>query len=65
MLEDAKTSSANRFHVRLRLGSPNNDYRATNCRHNANAQQKRQARTKAFEAWEAVTDNPMLDRLAA
>jgi putative transposase len=34
------------------------------CRHNANAQEKRQARTRAFEAWEAVTGNPMLDRLA-
>ena len=35
------------------------------CRHNANAQQKQQARTKAFEAWKTVTDNSMLDRLAA
>jgi putative transposase len=35
------------------------------CRYNANAQEKRQARTHAFEAWEAVTGNPMLDRLAA
>jgi putative transposase len=35
------------------------------CRYNANAQEKRQARTKAFEAWEAMTGNPMPDRLAA
>nr|WP_268810820.1 DDE-type integrase/transposase/recombinase [Caballeronia sordidicola] len=35
------------------------------CRYNANAQEKRQARTHAFEAWEAATGNPMLDRLAA
>jgi hypothetical protein len=35
------------------------------CRYNANAQEKRQARTHAFEAWKAVTGNPMLDRLAS
>ncbi|CAB3805651.1 hypothetical protein LMG28614_06255 [Paraburkholderia ultramafica] len=35
------------------------------CRYNANAQQKRQARNQAFEAWETETGNPMLDRLAA
>jgi putative transposase len=35
------------------------------CRYNANAQDKRQARTQAFEAWETVTGNSMLDRLAA
>jgi putative transposase len=34
------------------------------CRYNANAQEKRQARTQAFDAWEAVTGNPILDRLA-
>ena len=34
------------------------------CRYNANAQEKRQARTCAFEAWDAVTGNQMLDRLA-
>ena len=35
------------------------------CRYNANAQDKRQARTQAFEAWETETGNSMLDRLAA
>ncbi|MGF6937836.1 hypothetical protein OKW41_006998 [Paraburkholderia sp. UCT70] len=35
------------------------------CRYNANAQQKRQARKYAFKAWETVTGNPMLDRIAA
>jgi putative transposase len=35
------------------------------CRYNADAQNKRQARTEAFEAWETVTGNSMLDRLAA
>ncbi|MGF6408800.1 transposase-like protein [Paraburkholderia sp. MM5482-R2] len=35
------------------------------CRYNANAQQKRQARKHAFKAWETVTGNPMLDRIAA
>jgi putative transposase len=34
-------------------------------RYNANAQEKRQARTHAFEAWEAVTGNPVLSRLTA
>jgi putative transposase len=27
------------------------------CRHNANAQDKRQARTQAFDAWDTVTGN--------
>jgi putative transposase len=35
------------------------------CRYNANTQEKRQARTQAFEAWESVTGNRMLNRLAA
>jgi putative transposase len=35
------------------------------CRYVANAQQKRQTRKLAFEAWETLTGNPMLDRLAA
>ena len=35
------------------------------CGYNANAQEKRQARTQAFEAWETATGNSMLDRLAA
>jgi putative transposase len=35
------------------------------CRYNTNAHQKRQARKQAFEEWETVTGNPMLDRLAA
>ena len=35
------------------------------CRFNTNAQEKRSARTQAFEAWEAVTGHSMLDRLAA
>jgi putative transposase len=35
------------------------------CRYNANAQEKRSARTQAFEAWETVTGHSMLDRLAA
>jgi putative transposase len=30
-----------------------------------NAQDKWQGRTRAFEAWEALTGNSMLDRLAA
>jgi len=34
------------------------------CRYNANAQDKRQARTQAFEAWETVTGNSMPDRLS-
>jgi putative transposase len=34
-------------------------------RYNTNAQDKRQARTQAFEAWETVTGNSMLDRHAA
>jgi putative transposase len=34
------------------------------CRYDTNAQEKRQARTHVFEAWEAVTGNPLLDRLA-
>jgi putative transposase len=35
------------------------------CRYNANGQEKRQARTHDYEAWEAVTGNPMLDRPVA
>ena len=35
------------------------------CRYNVNAQQKRQARTQAFEAWQTVTGNSMPDLLAA
>ncbi|MGF6641678.1 hypothetical protein OKW39_008918 [Paraburkholderia sp. MM6662-R1] len=35
------------------------------CRYNANAQQKWQPRKQAFEAWETVTDNPILNRIAA
>lgn len=35
------------------------------CRYNANAQEKWQARTHTVEAWEAVTGNLMLDRVAA
>ncbi len=35
------------------------------CRYNVHAQEKRQARTHAFEAREAVSSNPTLDRLAA
>jgi len=35
------------------------------CRYNTNAQEKRSARTQAFEAWEGVTGHSMLDRLAA
>ncbi|CAH2787235.1 MAG: Transposase and inactivated derivatives [uncultured Caballeronia sp.] len=35
------------------------------CRYNTNAQEKRSARTQAFEAWEAVTGHSMLDRLTA
>jgi len=35
------------------------------CCYNTNAQEKRQARPQAFEAWETVTGKPMLDRLAA
>jgi putative transposase len=35
------------------------------CRYNTNAQQKQQARKQAFEAWETVTGNSMLDRLVA
>jgi putative transposase len=36
----------------------------THCRYNANAQEKRQARKQAFEAWETVTGNLLLDCLA-
>ncbi|WP_301781026.1 hypothetical protein [Caballeronia sp. SEWSISQ10-4 2] len=35
------------------------------CRYNKNAQEKRSARTQAFEAWDAVTGHSMRDRLAA
>jgi putative transposase len=35
------------------------------CRYNANAQGKRRAGERAFEAWDTVTGNPMLDRLVA
>jgi putative transposase len=35
------------------------------CSYNTNAQEKRSARTQAFEAWEGVTGHLMLDRLAA
>ncbi|TBW32782.1 IS6 family transposase [Azotobacter chroococcum] len=35
------------------------------CRYHSNAQQKREARTQAFAAWERVTCAPMLERLAA
>ena len=35
------------------------------CRYNTNAQQKREARDQAFEAWGRVTCVPMLGRLAA
>jgi putative transposase len=35
------------------------------CRYKANAQEKRQARTQAFDAWETVTGNSMLGRFAA
>uniref|UniRef100_UPI0038B32E6D hypothetical protein n=1 Tax=Paraburkholderia elongata TaxID=2675747 RepID=UPI0038B32E6D len=35
------------------------------CRYNPKAQQKRQARTLAFEAWETVTGHSILDHLAA
>jgi putative transposase len=35
------------------------------CRYNTNAQEKHSARTRAFEAWGAVTRHPMLDRLTA
>jgi putative transposase len=35
------------------------------CRYNTNAQQKREARDQAFEAWDRVTCVPMLGRLAA
>jgi putative transposase len=35
------------------------------CRYNTNAQEKRLARTQAFEAWAGVTGHSMLDRLAA
>jgi putative transposase len=35
------------------------------CRYNTNAQQKREARDQAFEAWERVTCVPMPGRLAA
>ncbi|MGF6995407.1 hypothetical protein P3T25_003775 [Paraburkholderia sp. GAS32] len=34
------------------------------CRYDANAHEKRQVRTKAFEAWEPVTGTPMLNRFA-
>ena len=33
------------------------------CRYNANAQDKRQARTQAFGAWETVTGSSLLDRI--
>ena len=33
------------------------------CRYNANSQDKRQARTQAFDAWETVTGSSLLDRL--
>jgi putative transposase len=36
----------------------------TQCRYNTTAQEKRLARTQAFDAWEAVTGHSMLDRLA-
>jgi len=35
------------------------------CCYNTNAQEKRSARTLAFEAWDAVTGHSMRDRLAA
>jgi putative transposase len=35
------------------------------CRYNTNTQEKRSARTQAFEAWEGVTGRSMLNRLAA
>jgi putative transposase len=35
------------------------------CRYKANAQDKRQAGTQAFDASKTVTGNSMLDRLAA
>ncbi|GAB3382512.1 hypothetical protein GCM10027514_22680 [Azotobacter armeniacus] len=35
------------------------------CRYHTNAQQKREARTQAFAAWERVTCAPMSERLAA
>ncbi|MGF6851270.1 hypothetical protein [Paraburkholderia sp. CI3] len=35
------------------------------CRYNMNAQARRQARNRAFEAWETMMANPMLDRHAA
>jgi len=35
------------------------------CRYNTNAQEKRTKRTRAFEAWEAVTGHSMLDHLSA
>jgi SMC interacting uncharacterized protein involved in chromosome segregation len=35
------------------------------CRYNTNAQEKRSARTQAFEAWEGVTGHSIQDRLAA
>ena len=38
--------------------------RFIHCRYNANAQDKRQARRQAFEAWETTIGNSMLDRLS-
>jgi putative transposase len=35
------------------------------CRYNTDARRKHQARKQAFKAWETVTGNSMLDRLAA
>jgi putative transposase len=35
------------------------------CRYHTDAEQKRALRTQAFEAWESLTDTPMLERLAA
>jgi putative transposase len=37
----------------------------TQCRYNTNARDKRQVRTQAFDAWETVTGNSMLDCFAA
>jgi putative transposase len=34
------------------------------CRFNANAQDKRQAHTQAFDGWETVTCNSMPDRFS-
>jgi putative transposase len=35
------------------------------CRYNTNAPERRPEHTQAFEAWEAVTGQSMLDRLVA